>query len=122
MRQVQGSIVTLNVTGGPRAFEFFAPRRNESSALRLFAQMVIICVLVAIAKPCSISEKDWFLFYRSTSKPPFTSMQPIGLDGLISELVPGKGVKLCYLGKSEGNKGERKKEQRESREKAERKW
>lgn len=74
--------------------------------------MVIICVLVAIAKPCSISEKDWFLFYRSTSKPPFTSMQPIGLDGLISKLVPDKGVKLCYLGKSEGKKGERKKAER----------
>lgn len=79
-------------------------------------------VLVAIATPCSISAKDWFLFYRSTSQPPFTSMWPTGLDGLISELVPGNGVKLFCLGKREGKKGEKKKEQRESREKAERKW
>lgn len=49
-------------------------------------------------------------------------MWPIGLDGLISESVPGKGVKLFCLGKREGKKGEKKKEQRESREKAERKW
>lgn len=106
----------------PELLSSLLRRQNESSALRLFAQMVIICVLVAIAKPCSISEKDWFLFYRSTSKPPFTSMWPIGLDGLISESVPGKGVKLFYLGKREGKKGEKKKEERESREKAERKW